>query len=220
MLALSAARPSAQVVVSEAGYVGPFTASSSDTSIAIVSRRVSNSTFTVTGVRSGNASITIADNAEHTSTFSVTVDGTASPSPSPSPTPKATSTPTITPNATPTATSTPTAPTTLLPTPIATPTSTPTATPTSTPGPLSVLPTSLTFNGTSQVQSVTITDPGAGTSFTVSGCSGIASLGTVSNHTFTVTSVAAGSCTVLLSDAFTHQATIHVGVTTLGVPIQ
>jgi hypothetical protein len=82
------------------------------------------------------------------------------------------------------------------------------------------LPTSLTFNGTSQVQSVTITDPGAGTSFTVSGCSGIATLGTVSNQTFTVTSVAAGSCTILVSDALTHQATIHVGVTTLGVPIQ
>jgi hypothetical protein len=67
---------------------------------------------------------------------------------------------------------------------------------------------------------VTIADPGAGTSFTVSGCSGIATLGTVSNHTFTVTSVAAGSCTVFVSDAFAHQATIHVGVTTLVVPIQ
>jgi hypothetical protein len=67
---------------------------------------------------------------------------------------------------------------------------------------------------------VTIADPGAGTSFAVSGCTGIATLGTVSNHTFTVTSVAAGPCNIAVSDAFAHQVTIPVSVTTLGVPIQ
>jgi hypothetical protein len=54
----------------------------------------------------------------------------------------------------------------------------------------------------------------------MSGCTGIATLGASANGSFTVTSVAAGSCTITVSDAFTHQATIAVGVTTLGVPIQ
>jgi hypothetical protein len=45
-------------------------------------------------------------------------------------------------------------------------------------------------------------------------------LGALTNGAFTVTSVAAGACTITVSDAFTHQATISVSVTTLGVPIQ
>jgi hypothetical protein len=85
-------------------------------------------------------------------------------------------------------------------------------------GPVSLLPVSLTFTGSAQTRSVTITDPGAQT-FTVSGCSGIATLGPVANGAFTITSVAAGSCTVTVSDGF-HQATVAVSVTTLGVPIQ
>jgi hypothetical protein len=69
------------------------------------------------------------------------------------------------------------------------------------------------------VQTVTITDPRA-TTFTVSGCSGIATLSAVTNGTFTVTSIGPGSCSILVSDAFTNQVTVAVGVTTLGVPIQ
>jgi hypothetical protein len=44
-------------------------------------------------------------------------------------------------------------------------------------------------------------------------------LGPVAGAAFTITSVAAGSCTVTVSDGI-HQATVAVSVTTLGVPIQ
>jgi hypothetical protein len=42
----------------------------------------------------------------------------------------------------------------------------------------------------------------------------------VSNGILTVTPIAAGSCTLTISDQYAHQATVSVGVTTLAVPIQ
>jgi hypothetical protein len=208
--ALGATSATIQLAITEAGYHGAFTASSSNVAVATVSpatlqssdgARVaqaviaSNSSgdavFTITAVANGNATITVADDNGNSSPFAIVVSGIAAPLPSASPSP----------------------------TPSATPIASPAPSPTPSPGPLAAAPAALTFNGTAQVQTVTITDPGA-TTFTVSGCSGIAMLSAVTSGTFTVTSVGAGSCSILVSDAFTHQVTVAVGVTTLGVPIQ
>jgi hypothetical protein len=70
------------------------------------------------------------------------------------------------------------------------------------------------------MQTVTVTDPNAGTTFAIGGCSGIVTTTAVSNGVLNVTSVATGSCTLTVSDAFSHQATIGVGVTTFGFPVQ
>jgi hypothetical protein len=181
-LALSIGTTSAQFGVSEAGYTGTYTATSSNTAVATVtpgsvqstsvarmlqakvtSDSQGNATFTVSAVRNGSATITITDDNEHSTSFSVVVSGLAT-------------------------------------------------------GPLSLSPASLTFTGSAQTQSVAVTDPGAQT-FTVSGCAGIVTVGQVASGAFTITSLAAGSCTVTVSDGF-HQATVAVSVTTLGVPIQ
>lgn len=190
--ALSAAVTNTQLTVSEVGYHGTYTASSSNTAIATVSSAMLQSssnmrstqatvasaadgsgTFTITAVANGSATIIVNDDQGHSSSFPVTVTGISGPAPSP----------------------------------------------TASAGPLAVSPAALTFNGTAQTQTVTVTDPGT-MSITMSGCSGIATLGALTNGAFTVTSVAAGACTITVSDTFTHQATISVSVTTLGVPIQ
>jgi len=69
------------------------------------------------------------------------------------------------------------------------------------------------------MQSVTITDPGYAGSFQTSGCSGVATA-TVASSTVTVTSAAAGSCTLTISDTLGHSANVSVGVTVLNVPVQ
>ncbi len=206
--ALSPGSASTQFSVTEFGYSGSYTATSSNLAVATVSPATQQSsadargseaivaaaangsaTFTITAVANGSAIIAVVDNQGHSSPFTVVVTGIPNPAPS------------ATPSAIPTASPTP------LPSPGASP------------GPLTVSPVSLTFNGTAQVQTVTVTDPGT-TSFTVSGCSGVATLGAPANGTFTVTSAGAGACTITVSDAFSHQATLAVSVTTLGVPIQ
>ena len=152
-----------------------------------------------------------------TPTATPTLAATATPS-----VPAATPASTLPPIATsaPTPTSPPTSSPTPTPTPTPTPVPTPTPTPTPTPGPLSASPTSIAFFGTNQTTNVTITDPNFTGAYVVSGCTGIATLGPVVAGTFTVKSVATGSCTISVSDTFTHTATIAVGVTTVGVPIQ
>jgi hypothetical protein len=207
---LSAASSTTLLTVTEAGYHGTYTASSSNTAIATVSpgtlqsssktrsaaaklEAVANGsgTFTVSATGNGNATIVINDDQQHSSSFEVVVTGLPTAVPSPAPIASSTATPSPSPNPTTTAS----------------------------PGPLSVSPTELTFNGVAQVQTVNVTDSGT-TAITMSGCAGIATLAAFANGSFAVTSVAAGSCTITVSDAFTHQATIAVGVTTLGVPIQ
>jgi hypothetical protein len=90
--------------------------------------------------------------------------------------------------------------------------------PTST-GPLSITPGSLTFNSIGLTQAVSVTDPGFSGPYTIGGCAGIATFGTVTNGTLSVTSVAIGSCTLAVSDTSSHSATIAVGVTSLSVPV-
>jgi len=106
-------------------------------------------------------------------------------------------------------------------TPAVAPTPTPTPTPvgTPTPGPLSAAPPTLAFNSVGVTQAVTVTDPSYTGIYTVSGCAGIATLSAVTNGKFNVTSVAVGTCTLTISDTFSHQVTIAVSVTTLSVPV-
>jgi hypothetical protein len=87
------------------------------------------------------------------------------------------------------------------------------------PGPLSVMPTTLSFTATGLVQNLTVADPNYTGGFSISGCSGIVTFGTVVSGLMSVTSVAAGSCTLTISDAISHQITVTVSVNTLSVPI-
>jgi hypothetical protein len=92
----------------------------------------------------------------------------------------------------------------------------PTATPT--PIPLSISPTSLVFGAASNPSQTLAIMGGAGP-YTASGCSGVVTA-TVSGTTIAVTAVAAGSCTLTISDAVAHTVPVAVTVTTASVPIQ
>jgi hypothetical protein len=105
------------------------------------------------------------------------------------------------------------------PTPSASPVPTATATASPTPGPLSVTPTTLSFVAAGLVQNLTVGDPNYTGAFTVSGCSGIVTFGTVVSGSLSVTSVAGGSCTLTISDTFSHHVTVSVSVNTLTVPV-
>jgi hypothetical protein len=97
----------------------------------------------------------------------------------------------------------------------------PAATPTAnvTPGPLSATPGSLTFNSVGLTQTVSVTDPGYSGAYTISGCAGVATFGTVTSGSLNVTAVAAGSCALTVSDTLSHATVIPVGVTSLSVPV-
>jgi hypothetical protein len=66
---------------------------------------------------------------------------------------------------------------------------------------------------------VTITDPRFAGTYSVSGCSGVATYGAVSGRTLMVTSQAAGTCSITIGDSF-NTTTVNVTVTTLSVPVQ
>jgi hypothetical protein len=99
------------------------------------------------------------------------------------------------------------------------PSASPTPTASPTPGPLSVTPTTLSFSAVGLTQSLTVGDPNYTGAFTISGCSGIATIGAVVSGSLSVTSVAGGSCTLTISDALSHQTTVSVSVNTLSVPV-
>lgn len=162
-----------------------------------------------------------------TPTASPTARASSTPTPTkipPTPTPRPTLNPGATPTPGATATATPT------PSPAATPTlgATPSPGATSTPAPtvtLTLFPTSLTFTTTGASQSLTATETNYSSVLTESNtCSAIASVSpasrTGSSGTFNVTSVAAGSCTVTITDSGGRSAAATIGVTTLGVTIQ
>jgi hypothetical protein len=102
------------------------------------------------------------------------------------------------------------------PTPTAMPTASPTASPT--PIPFSIAPTSLTFGaGSNANQAIVIA--GGTAPYTASGCSGVVT-SSVSGTTVTVTAIAAGSCTLTISNAVGNSLPVAVTVTTVSVPIQ
>jgi predicted small lipoprotein YifL len=99
------------------------------------------------------------------------------------------------------------------------PSASPTPTASPSPGPLSVTPTTLSFTAAGLVQNLTVGDPSYTGAFTISGCSGIVTAGAVASGSLSVTSVAGGSCTLTISDTFSHQVTVSVSVNTLSVPV-
>jgi hypothetical protein len=77
-----------------------------------------------------------------------------------------------------------------------------------------VSPASLTFTSAGQTQSVAVSDPSAlhGTAYAVSGCEGIVTAGAVTGGSLSVTSTAAGSCTLTISDSYARSTVVSVGV--------
>lgn len=138
---------------------------------------------------------------------------TATPSPSPTPSPAPTPTPTPAPTATPLPD----------PTPAPTPTPTPTATPVT--APVVVNGPSLQFVaiGPAYAKTITITQANYGGEFVLSGmsCNGIAAADTtMSQNNFTVTPLAAGTCSYTVAGAGGSQTTLPVTVTTTTATIQ
>ena len=95
----------------------------------------------------------------------------------------------------------------------------PTPAPTPTPAPLSVTPSSLSFTSAGQTATLSVSDPNVSAVPAVSGCTGIASAGAVTNGSLTVTAVAAGTCQLTITDALKRSVAVPVTVTTLAVPV-
>lgn len=234
-LSLSPTGPgaSSSLTVSEPGYTGGFTASSSNTHVATVSpssvtsstaknaRRsdAGSATFTVTAVGPGTATISISDSSGNTTNVPVTVSGaTASPSSSPSSSPSASpsASPSVSPSASPTHTPSPSP--------------TPSPTPTPTPGPAGVLTVnphsvSLVGTGSAYAQSVQVGETGySGTFGAINNCASIAMITPASaagpSAVFTVTGVNPGTCSATFSDATSQAVVLSISVTTNGFTIQ
>ncbi len=99
--------------------------------------------------------------------------------------------------------------------------------PSPTPNPMGIAPSTLALTGTgaSNAQTLVVTETGYTGSFTESDtCSTIATVtpssGTGPSFTFTVTGVAAGTCSATFADTNGQHVTANIGVTTTGVVIQ
>ena len=193
-LAISGAT-STQFSVSESGYSGSFTATSSNTAVATVAPMTVQSasdarstqsvhteagnqggaTFTITTLENGTTTITVSDQNGDSSQFTVTVTG-ISPSPSPSPS----------------------------------------ATATATAAPLVIAsPTAMTFNAAGQTQPVSLTESGYSGSFSSSSSNtAIATVSPATSTAFTVTAVGAGTVTLTFTDTHNNMTTVAVTVTT------
>jgi hypothetical protein len=77
----------------------------------------------------------------------------------------------------------------------------------------------LSFTAAGLVQSLAVGDPSYTGAYAISGCAGVVTFGTVVSGSLSVTSVAAGSCTLTINDTFSHQVTVSVSVNTLSVPV-
>jgi hypothetical protein len=134
----------------------------------------------------------------------------------PAPTPTPTASPSPTPSPSPTAS------------PTSSPTASPTPSPTPTPGPLTASPSSLSFDGTGSdlTKTVNVSSTYFSGTFTASACTGaqnttVANVGPVdANGNFTVTPVAAGACTITVSDSSNRQTTVSVTVATSSLNVQ
>lgn len=126
---------------------------------------------------------------------------------------------------TPSATPTPAATATPTPAPTATPTPAPTATPTAappTPAPLSLSTASVSLTAAGQSATFSVSESGYGGALTAANgtpsCSGIATFSPAGasgpSATFTVTAVAAGQCTIVVSDTHGQSISETVYVTT------
>jgi hypothetical protein len=82
-------------------------------------------------------------------------------------------------------------------------------------GPISLSSTAIFFGAPGLARTIEVRDPNYHGTFTVSGCSGIASYGNVESGELTVTAVAANACTLTIRDAAGHEAAIALTVSTL-----
>ena len=105
--------------------------------------------------------------------------------------------------------------------PAPTPTPSPTATPTAAPGAVELSSATLSFTatGAGYAQPVTVTQASYSGVFTPSttNCTGIATISPASGTSFSVTPVAAGSCTFTITGCGGQSATLSIGVTTTTV---
>lgn len=111
--------------------------------------------------------------------------------------------------------------------PTPSPSPSPTASPTPTPGAVVLAPNALAFTavGASNAQSTTASESNYSGTFTAAtaaagqpnSCSGIATISPASGTTFSVTPVAAGHCTFTVSGGGTQSATLTIDVTTTTV---
>jgi hypothetical protein len=105
------------------------------------------------------------------------------------------------------------------PSPSPSPTQSPTPAPT--PGVVVISSTSLSFTnvGATYAQTVTMSQTHYSGAFqvTTANCSGIATVGSLTDASFTVTPVAAGSCTFTVTGTAGQSATLTIGVTTTSV---
>lgn len=121
-----------------------------------------------------------------------------------------------------TATPTPTPVPTATPTPVPTATPTPSPTPTPVPAPIGGSAVSLSFTVAGSSAQFTVTENSYSGPFTAANgtppCTGIATFAPASNSgpsgTFTVTAVAAGTCTIVVTDNHGGSVGVNVTVTT------
>jgi hypothetical protein len=84
-------------------------------------------------------------------------------------------------------------------------------------GPITLSSTAVFFGAPGLARTIAVRDPNYRGGFTISGCAGVASAGSVENGELTITAVAANTCTLTIRDAAEHEASIAVTVTTLNV---
>lgn len=218
-LTLSGGATSAQFTVSEPGYFGSFTATSSNTAVATVtpatetvSSRVrrtesagpESATFTVDAVANGTATVSVTDQNDRKGAFTVVVSGLST---SPTPTPSPSASPSASPR--PTASPSPSA------TPHPTPSPSPSPSPTPTPQPVIASPSSVSLTSIGATQPVTVSEGGYGGSFTAASANtAVATVTPASGTSFTVTAVAVGSTTITFTSANGTLTTVGVTVTT------
>jgi hypothetical protein len=82
-------------------------------------------------------------------------------------------------------------------------------------GPLSVSASALFFGAPGLARTIAVRDPNYHGTFTIGGCAGTASYGSVEDDALTVTAVAPSSCTLTIRDGAGHEASIAVTVSTL-----
>jgi len=191
-LAISGAT-TAQFSVSEPGYNGTFTATSSNTAVATVTpmtiqsssdtraaeseRTVASdsggATFTIETFENGTTTITVSDQNGGSSQFIVTVTG-ASPAPSASPTASPTATPLVV-----------------------------------------ASPAALNFTATGQTGTVAVSENAYSGSFAAaSSNTGVATVSPASGTSFTISAVAAGTASVTFTDSNQNSSSVSVTVTT------
>ncbi len=199
--------------VSQPGFLGPYTITSSNGAVLSLQQKLQS---TQRAPQSGGPQTIISPNGQAyvvalaPGNASITVNGSES----------LTIAPTTLQNIT-IAAATPTP----SPSPSASPSPSPSPTPT--PNPMGIAPSTLALTGTgaSNAQTLVVTETGYTGSFTESDtCSTIATVtpssGTGPSFTFTVTGLAAGTCSATFADTNGQHVTANIGVTTTGVVIQ